>query len=293
MISKLSRRQVLTGIGLAGIAGLAPSVAAQSNDPAHPAAAFPLPGTAGFGRGQVARIGVLHHSHGANELPPEPCNIVADILNAEGKVIASQAFSDLGPNEARFMDFVHPGRRGSPLSTHMEIMGLVRFTPGHEIGSSMQIVDSASGATVLIPPICNFPDPGVGGQDTGDHAGGEAWLGGPAGLVRRQVIRMSIVRHLHKAPGSAKPCQIVAQVLDTGGKLLASRTFTDPAPHQAMFLDFAHPGGQGRRHDTRMEVSLHVRHTPGHEVGSTAQLIDLVSGLILIPPICNIPDPTL
>jgi hypothetical protein len=66
-------------------------------------------------------------------------------------------------------------------------------------------------------------------------------------------------------------------------------------PKHAVFLELPHPGGKGPRRDTRFEVSVHVRFTPGHHIGATVQVLDpdtgLTSGGIVQP--CLMEDATL
>ncbi len=293
MSVRISRRQALAGFGAAGLGSVAAARFAEAQEHEHESA-FPLPGTVGFVRGQLARLSIVHHDHGKIAIPPT-CNIVASILGSDGAPLITEKFANLGPNEARFVDFPHPGGRGKLRNTRLEILDLVRFTPGHDVGSTLQIIDLATGVTTLIPPVpCNFPDPSVGGEAGGHEA--EAFPhSGTVGVVRGQVLRMSLTHHEH-VPNQIPPiCNIVAEVFDAGGKLVASETFQDLKGHESVFFDLPHPGGNGARRNTRVEWSLHVRHTPGHAIGASGQLIDAVTGVttLLWPPICNFPDPTL
>jgi hypothetical protein len=137
----------------------------------------------------------------------------------------------------------------------------VRYTPGHHVGSTLQIIDMATGATTLVPPVpCVLPDESVGGQP-GSHKDEGFPERGTIGLVRGQGLRISLTHHEHTPPSQQIPpiCNIVADVFDVGGKL-----------------------------------SIHVRHTPGHPIGAQAQIVDISSGVTLgayVP--CVVPDPSL
>ena len=84
--------------------------------------AFPHGGTVGLVKGQLLRISVVHHEHGKSEFPPVPCVIVgrspapwrqsdvlADVFDAGGKLVASERFQDVKGHEAVFLDLPHPG----------------------------------------------------------------------------------------------------------------------------------------------------------------------------------------
>lgn len=286
------RRQVMIGLGLAGLGSLAGRAAADGQDASTlpNGESFPLGGTVGLLGGQAARLSVVHHHHG-KELPPI-CNIVADVVGADGKVLASGKFGSLGPNEARFLDFVHPGTRGRPADSRIEIFGRVRYTPGHQVGATLEILDDSKGASMLAVAPCGIEDPALGGQ-AGDPWRVPLLAPGTAGFVRGQFLRVSMIHYvLDKFPPI---CNLVAEVFDAQGKLYATRKFANPGANQAVFLDVPHPGGPGAARDTRFEVMVNVRHTPGHDIGSSAQVVDLATGVtaLMWPPICNTPDPTL
>lgn len=294
MSQTMSRRRALKGLGMLGLGGVARSVGAQdpvNPPPSCPVLEPPLPGTVGLLRGQFARLAVVHYELGGSV---DPELIVAEIIGGDGKALASASFSQLGPNEARFLDFVHPATKGKLAGTRIELFGLVRYTPGHRVGGSLQIVDSSSGLTLWPTDPEIFQDPTLGGQG-GNLLPAEYPLPGTVGFVRGQLLRISMVRHeRNPVLWPTDPEVIVADVLDGKGNLLASEKFSNLNPHQAVFLDFPHPGGKGPARDTRLEVSVNVRFTPGHHIGGTVSVIDASSGQTgaAVHP-CLLEDPTL
>jgi hypothetical protein len=276
----------------------------------------PLPGTVGLLRGQFARLAVVNHDHGDPGGIISPDLIVAEIFGADGQVLASAEFSQLGPNEARFLDFVHPEKKGKPGDTRIELFARVRYSPGSTVGGSLQIVDGGSGLTLypIDPEI--FQDPTLVDNQPNDAMPIAFPLPGTLGFVRGQALRVSMVRHGYDPahwpddpsvnpnnpagfPDNPEfypnvPDQIVADVLDGQGNVLASETFSALNPHQAVFLDFMHPGGKGAQRDTRIEVVVHVRHTPGHRIGATVSVLDAGSGetRAIVGP-CLYEDPAL
>lgn len=290
MTRTMSRRNVLTGLGMVGLGGVARAAGAQ--DPVPPPTACPvlrppLPGTFGLLGGQVARLAVVNQAYSQD--PNNPAGIaippfaVAEIIGADGIALASKNAPPLGPNEAWLLDFEYPveksagGRDEKSAGGRLELFGLVRYAPGLAIGSSLQIVDSSSGETLYPTSPCAFQDPALGGQVANPTPVG--WpLGGTVGLVTDQILRVSMVHHEHDPDGIVSPCDIVADVFDAQGQLLVSKSFGNPKNHEAVFLDLPHPGGKGPRRDTRLEVSVRVRFTPGHHVGGSVQVIDANTG---------------
>lgn len=321
MTPTVSRRRVLQGLGMLGLGGVARTAVAQ--DPVDPPpsaspALPPLPGTVGLLPRQFARLAVVNHDHGDSGGIIEPDLVVAEIFGADGQVLASAAFSQLGPNEARYLDFVHPEKKGKPADTRIELFGRVRCPPGLPtvVGASLQIVDGGSGLTLypIDPEV--FQDPALGSGQSNDAIPIAYPPSGTIGFVRGQALRVSMVRHGYDPAHWPKdpegypndpaefpvdpefypndPCGIVADVLDGQGNVLATGMFSALMPHRAVFLDFPHPGGQGARRDTRIELIVHVRHTPGHRIGATVAVLDAGSGqtgAIVHPELFE--DPTL
>jgi hypothetical protein len=59
------------------------------------------------------------------------------------------------------------------------------------------------------------------------------------------------------------------------------------------FVDFVHPG-DGLGLGSRLQLHGHVRHTPGHLVGASMEVIEQLTGMTALPqPPCNLPDDTL
>ena len=311
MTPTVSRRRVLQGLGMLGLGGVTHGARAQ--DPANPPPSSdqgqlpPLPGTVGLLRGQFARLAVVNHDHGDPGGIISPDLIVAEIFGADGQVLASAEFSQLGPNEARFLDFVHPEKKGKPGDTRIELFGRVRYSSGSTVGGSLQIVDGGSGLTLYPHDPELFQDPALGSGQANDPIPADVPLPGTLGFVRGQALRVSMVRHGYDPAHWPKdpegypnnpagypndpelfprdpehypkdPDCIVADVLDGQGNVLASQTFSNLNPHQAVFLDFMHPGGKGAQRDTRIEVIVHVRFTPGHRIGATVSVLDAGSG---------------
>jgi len=287
MTQSMSRRRVLQGLGMLGLGGVARTAGAQDTvpTPSCPELLPPLPGTVGLLRGQFARLAVVSHDHGDPAGSVIPDLIVAEIIGADGKALASAEFSDLGPNEARFLDFVPPANKGKPGDTRLELFGRVRYPAGppnqppgppNIVGASLQIVDSGSGLTLFSNNPEIFQDPTLGNGQTNDAMPIASAHPGTIGFVRGQALRVSMVQHEYG--GSISPDLIVADVLDGQGNVLASQTFSNVKPHQAVFLDFMHPGGKGAQRDTRMEVIVHVRYTPGRRVGATVSVLDTSTG---------------
>jgi hypothetical protein len=287
----IPRRQAILGLGLAGIGGLVGRAAAQ--DPVlapQPTLELSLlPGTVGLLEGQAARLSIVHHHHG-KDIPPI-CNIVADIIGADGKSLASQKFTDLKPMEARFVDFLHPGAPGKPVNSRIELFGVLRYTPGHEIGASLEVLNVSRGQSHQGVRAWGIEDPALGNQQ-GAPATVPVLPPGTVSFLRGQFLRISMVHHSNDALPPV--CNIVADVFDALGNLFATRKFANPGADETLLFDVPHPGGKGPHRDTRIEVSVHIRHTPGHEVGASVQVVDLSSGgTLLIPPTCNIQDSTL
>ncbi len=320
MTPTVSRRRVLQGLGMLGLGGVTHGARAQ--DPVDPPPSSdqerlpPLPGTVGLLRGQFARLAVVNHDLGDPAGAVDPELVVAEIFGADGQVLASAEFSQLGPNEARFLDFVHPEKKGKPGDTRIELFARVRYSPGSTVGGSLQIVDGGSGLTLYPEDPEVFQDPALGSGQANDPIPADVPLPGTLGFVRGQALRVSMVRHGYDPahypdnpefypndpagfPNDPElyprdPEHIVADVLDGQGNVLASETFSALNPHQAVFLDFMHPGGKGAQRDTRMEVVVHVRHTPGHRIGATVEVLDAGSGetRAIVGP-CLYEDPAL
>lgn len=297
MTPTVSRRRVLQGLGMLGLGGVTHRARAQDPvdppPPSDPERLPPLPGTVGLLRGQFARLAVVNHDLGDPAGSVIPDLIVAEIFGADGQVLARADFSQLGPNEARFLDFVHPEKKGKPGDTRIELFGRVRYTPGSTVGGSLQIVDGGSGLTLFPHDPELFQDPALGSGQANDPIPADVPLPGTIGFVRGQALRVSMVRHGYDPahwpvdpefyPSDPElypkdPCGIVADVLDGQGNVLASQTFSNLNPHQAVFLDFMHPGGKGAQRDTRIEVVVRVRHTPGHRIGATVAVLDASTG---------------
>ena len=192
----------------------------------------------------------------------------------------------------------------------------VRYSPGSTVGGSLQIVDGGSGLTLFPRDPEIFQDPALGSGQANDPIPADVPLPGTLGFVRGQALRVSMVRHGYDPahfpvdpefyPNNPAgiprdpehypkdPEAIVADVLDGQGNVLASQTFSALNPHQAVFLDFMHPGGKGAQRDTRIEVVAHVRHTPGHRIGATVSVLDAGSGetRAIVGP-CLYEDPAL
>jgi len=128
MTRTISRRRVLQGLGMLGLGGVTRAAGAQDpvNPPPSSPALPPLPGTVGLLRGQFARLAVVNHDHGNLAGAVDPELIVAEIIGADGQVLASAQFSQLRPNEARFLDFVHPEKKGKPGDARIELFARVR-----------------------------------------------------------------------------------------------------------------------------------------------------------------------
>jgi hypothetical protein len=293
MTPSMSRRRVLQGLGMLGLGGVARTAGAQDPPPPSSPDLPPLPGTVGLLRGQFARLAVVSHDHGNPGGYIDPELIVAEIIGGDGKVLASADFAQLGPNEARFLDFMHPGTQGEPANTRLELFGRVRYKRASTVGGSLQIVDGGSGLTLFPNDPEIFQDPTLGNGQVNDAMPVAYPLPGTIGLVRGQSLRVSMVHHgndpahwpndpsgfpIDPEVYPRDPCTIVADVLDGQGNVLATAMFGDLNPHQAVFLDFMHPGGNGAQRDTRMEVIVHVRYTPGHRIGGTVAVLDASTG---------------
>jgi hypothetical protein len=284
--SVIARRQVIFGLGLAGIGSMVGR--ARADGPVAGELAMPLGATVGMILGQTARLSVVHHHHG-KDIPPI-CNIVAEIVDAGGKVLASAKFSDLGPNEARFLDFAHPGTRGRLSESRREIFARVSYTPGHHVGATLEIV-GVFGQTNLGVPAIGIEDPELAGEK-GEPRLAPSVSPGTVGFVRGQLLRVSM---LHLVPQNIPPvpCIIVAEVFDAQGKMFATKTFANPGANQALFLDVPHSGGPGA--PRRLEAMVNVRHTAGHSIGASLQVVDALTGVTtMIPPSpCITPDSSL
>ncbi|MBK6394549.1 MAG: hypothetical protein IPF73_07560 [Betaproteobacteria bacterium] len=199
MTPTVSRRRVLQGLGMLGLGGVTHGARAQ--DPVDPPPSSdqerlpPLPGTVGLLRGQFARLAVVNHDHGDPGGIISPDLIVAEIFGADGQVLASAEFSQLGPNEARFLDFVHPEKKGKPGDTRIELFARVRYSPGSTVGGSLQIVDDGSGLTLYPSNPEHFQDPALGSGQANDPIPADVPLPGTIGFVRGQALRVSMVRH--------------------------------------------------------------------------------------------------
>lgn len=284
--SVIARRQVIFGLGLAGIGSMVGP--ARADGPAAGDASLLLGATVGLVLGQAARLSVVHHHHG-KDLPPI-CNIVAEIVDAGGKVLASAKFSDPGPNEARFLDFVHPGPRGRLSESRREIFARVSYTPGHHVGGTLEII-GLLGHTSVAAVAIGIEDPELAGQK-GDAQLVSLFSPGTVGFVRGQFLRVSML-HLVTEQIPPVPCVIVAEVFDAQGKMFATKTFANPKANQAMFLDVPYSGGAGA--PRRLEAMVNVRHTAGHNVGASLQVVDALTGITtMIPPTpCITPDSSL
>ena len=104
MTRTMSRRHVLTGLGMVGLGGLARAAVAQ--DPVTPPGRGPvltppLDGTWARLRGLFARLSVVHHEY--EQYPNTPAGIAippfatAEIIGPEHVVLACVAVPPLGP----------------------------------------------------------------------------------------------------------------------------------------------------------------------------------------------------
>ena len=301
MTRRISRRNVLTGLGIVGIGGVARAAVAQ--DPVTPPAscpvlAPPLDGTWGLLRNQFARLSVVNHAHTQDRAASRHCHSPfagVAIIGADGIALASivhhqaeqasSSISSIQPTSA--------GGRWKSAGGRIELFEIVQCKGTHlpALGASLQIVDRQSGETVFCKGTHVFPDPTLDGQGGNVTPAGFP-LGGTVGFLADQILRVSMVPFEHDA-GIVSPCDIVAEVLDATGKLVASKEFEYLEHNQVVLLDVPHPGGKGPTRDTRLEVSVHVRFTPGHHVGGSVQIIDANTGQTIggsVHP-CLIEDP--
>jgi len=283
-------------MGLVGTGGLASRVLAQETPGTGPADEAPiLEGTVGLVRGQGARLSIVHHQHGS-EIPPTPCVIVADIFGPDGRLLAHDQFSSLRPFETRFVDLLHPSRSGKPADSRIEIFAIVRFTPGHLVGGTLQIVDESTGMTAFAIKPVGIEDPSLGGQKGGSPTTSRSFTCGTIGGVRGQVLRVSLVNNPNDGDGKLPAvCSVVAEIRNIKGGVVTARKFQFSKSRETAFFDVPHPGGSGPTRGTRIEASVHVLHTPGHELGVSAQVLDSNTGITqFIPPTpCIEPDSSL
>ncbi len=230
----------------------------------------PPPGTVGITRRQLVRLSVVHHS--PSELPVPPCNIVAEILSAEGKVLAQKLIMNPGPDQGDFIDFVHPGD-GAGFGSRLQLHGHVRHTPGHLVGASMEVIDQLTGLTTLPEPPCNLPDETLG-QD-GGHTSLYA-LPGTLGIARGQLARLSVVNHGH-SQGQGLPSWVI-QIINAKGQMLAEQKGQALGVGEGAFVDFEHPAEGPFGLAGRIELFGRVRHTPGFLIGGTLEIVNRLGG---------------
>ena len=117
-------------------------------------------GTLGFTRSQRIRLSVLRHVHDMTQ-PPDPFHVIAEIVGADGQLLASETFTMLGPEQGAFLEFRHPGGRGPERDSRLEVYGHVRFTPGQLVGGFLAAVNELTDQTMSGIAPCTFPDPAL------------------------------------------------------------------------------------------------------------------------------------
>ena len=204
----ISRRRLLSLTSLPPVALTARVVAAQDpiNPPPESCPAPRLMATAGVAAGQGLRVCLFHHDDPL--YPSTPRAFKIKVLGLGGELLGVHD-GEVFPGQGAFANF--NVAKGLKPPQRIQVHVNVTVPAGHEvmIGATAEVVDLETGATRIPVTPCFEPAP-------------FALAMGMVGIVRSEVVRLSLFHHLDPA-GLVNPCLFKIALTGIDGKLLRLR----------------------------------------------------------------------
>ena len=259
----LSRRRLLSFASLSPVA-LVARASAAGQDPVDPppqtCPAVPIMATAGVAAGQGLRVSLFHHPE--VQIPDSPCAFKIEVVGLGGELLDMHE-GEVFPGQGAFANFniakgLKPPQR---VQAHVN----VTVPEGHEamIGATAEVVDLLTGETRIPASPCAEPAP-------------FGLAMGTVGIVRTEVVRVSLFHHLDPA-GAVNPCLYRLALTGIDGKVLASDTGQVlPGQGAAFDYDLAKAAGLRLRERLQFHGDVWVEHPA--EVGSLIEIVDRQSG---------------
>lgn len=255
----LSRRHLLGLVSLSPAAWVAPAFAQDPVNP--PPASCPAPprmATIGVAAGQALRVSLFRHVDPGGLMGPVDFRI--DVFGLGGQPLGSDA-GLLAPGQGAFADFdVAKGlQKGQRVQVHVN----VTVPSGYLVGATAEVFDLKTGETRMPRDPCLEPEP-------------FAQVMGTVGLVRGQIVRVSLFHHLDLNQ-AIHACSFKFALTGLDGKLLATDT-GQILPGQGVAFDVDLVAGAGLKNSQRLQFHGDVSVEHPDLVGSLLEIVDVKTG---------------